>query len=85
MEMRPYWLMFDNLPQFSGLGLGAGITAHSEQEACEIAAANFGNDIEVKSVSTINTADEIEQNHVRPNMGNLLIRGVWFPKGFETL
>ena len=82
--MRPYWLTFENFPKFSNLGLGAGITAYSEKEACEIAATCFGSDVKVKSVSTISTADEIEQNHVRPNMGNLLIRGVWFPKGFET-
>ena len=83
--MRPYWLTFANLPKFSELGFGAGITAYSEQEACEIAALNFGSEIKVKSIRPIRTVDEVEQNHVRPNMGNLLVRGVWFPKGFEAL
>jgi hypothetical protein len=27
----------------------------------------------------IATAGDSEQNHVRPDMGNLLVRGIWWP------
>jgi hypothetical protein len=83
MEMHPYWPTVENLPQFSELSFGAGITAYSEEEAKKIFAAAFGDELRIADVRVIHAADEIEQNHVRPNMGNFLIRGIWYPHGYE--
>ena len=83
MEMRFYWLTVENPPL--GMGLGAGITACSEDEAKRIFATAFGDAIQIAKVRVIQTVDEIEQNHVRPNMGNLLVRGIWFPLGHEEV
>lgn len=80
--MHPYWLTLKNLPPFHSLSLGAGITAASEEEAREILTDKFGREWEAEIVRRIYAADEIEQNHVRPTMGNFLIRGVWFPSGY---
>ncbi len=81
--MQPYWLTFKNAPKFSGLGFGAGITAYSEDDARDICAKAFGSEHQLKEIRRIQTMDEIEQNHVRPNMGNFFARGVWFPLGFS--
>jgi hypothetical protein len=83
MEMRPYWLTIENPPRFSEVVLGVGITAHSEDEAKKLFAKTFGNELRVAEVRVIHSADEIDQNHVRPNMGNFLIRGIWYPRGHE--
>ena len=85
MMMRPYWLKIENPQPASGLGLGVGITAYSEDEAKAIFASAFGSDLRLASVQPIAALDEIEQNHVSPNMGNFLIRGIWYPQGFEHI
>jgi hypothetical protein len=83
MEMHPYWLTIKNPPQFSTVSLGIGITAYSEDDAKKIFSGAFGDDLHVADVRLVHSVDEIEQAHVRPNMGDLLVRGVWFPRGFE--
>ena len=83
MEMRPYWLTIEDPPRFSAVMLGVGITAYSEDDAKKVFAAAFGDELRVANVRVIHTADEIEQGHVRPNMGNFLNRGIWYPRGYE--
>jgi hypothetical protein len=83
MPMRPHWLTVENPPKFHFLGLGVGITAYSEEEVRKLFAEAFGPGFKVKDVRTIHTMDEIDQGHVRPNMGNHLVRGIWFPLGFD--
>ena len=40
-------------------------------------------DLSVHEVHPVASVDELDPNHVVPNMGNILKRGVWFPKGYE--
>jgi hypothetical protein len=79
MEMRPYWLDLEKSATPSGTNLGVGITAYSEEDARTIFANKFGSEQIVRVIRVIRTIDDIEQNHVRPNMGNLLVRGIWWP------
>ena len=83
MSMRPYWITFKN-PPLGFFRAGVGITATSEAEAVAILANAFTELPEVNIVRHIQSFEEIEQNHVAPNMGNILKRGIWFPKGYET-
>jgi hypothetical protein len=81
--MRPYWITFKN-PPLGFFQVGVGVTAAPEAEASEILASALFELPEIDAVRPIQHFDEIEQNHVAPNMGNILKRGVWFPRGYET-
>jgi len=77
--MRPYWITVERQPLPSPLNLGIGITANSENDARKMLFARFGNGIRIVEITAISSAGELEQEHVVPNMGNWLQRGVWFP------
>ncbi len=76
-SVQPYW--FDMTGR-----LGAGVTAHSEADAIAIFEAAFDRQADARP-HLIKDASELDQKHVVPNMGNLLMRGVWFPRGYEAL
>ena len=71
-----FWLKFSNPPM--GLGLGAGVTAHNEEDAARMLTDEFG-DLTISEVNPINSMEDLEQDHVRPNMGSMLRRGIWYP------
>jgi hypothetical protein len=84
--MRPYWITVNKTEKSSGLGLhlGIGITARSKDDAREIVHANFGDAITVSEIEMVMDMNELEQNHVAPNIEpNWMARGVWFPRGFR--
>jgi hypothetical protein len=71
-----------------GSGRGYGVTAIDKADAVQLLQDHFQRDkIEldtesaIASIRAINDVSEIEQNHVRPNMGFHLRRGVWYPSG----
>jgi hypothetical protein len=78
--MRTLWL------QLRGVPLGFGITARDWQDAmCLLTEARqvlSGSPVEesmIESWLDVQSIDELDQNHVVPNMGMMLRRGVWFP------
>jgi hypothetical protein len=80
--MKVYWLKFLEPAAFQGLGLGAGITARNSADAAALAQDAFG-DVRIASIDPVDDLSSLDQGHVRPNMGNILTRGVWFPLGYE--
>jgi|SRR6188768_759232 len=87
--MRRYWIEFipaadTRLPMF--LARGVGVTAGSSEQALEIVqlkvlgAGTLPPIAKLVEDVDISTLDE---NHVRPNMGNPVVFGVWFPLGFQ--
>jgi hypothetical protein len=74
--MQPYWIAVDG-------SLGVGITARSEADALGLFQAAFGK--AATQAKRIGSADELDQGHVVPNMGNWLSRGIWFPRGYEHI
>ncbi|MBC7985076.1 MAG: hypothetical protein H7X93_00160 [Sphingomonadaceae bacterium] len=74
--MQSYWIDVEG-------SLGVGITACSETDALEIFEAAFG--LPATRASLVRSADELDQGHVIPNMGNWLKRGIWFPRGHEHI
>ena len=83
--MRPYWVTFERTPQPTPFNLGYGVTAILEEDAREILAANVPDAPSIASMMPIQDMRDLDQDHVAPNMGNWFQRGIWFPKGHETL
>jgi hypothetical protein len=86
--MQRFWFEFEiftNKVNYGDLLLGCGVTANDYDDALELlkqyvftnrAMPEFLKVVEDVDISTL------DENHVLPNMGNCLCRGVWFPLGF---
>ena len=72
----PYWIECLYAP-------GVGITAQSELDTLALLENAFGGEIRPGRVARVHDATELDHNHVVPNMGNWLKRGVWYPRGYE--
>jgi hypothetical protein len=62
-------------------GLGYGVTAASQAEAEELL-REYGcppSGVEVTEVIRNIQHKDLEQNHVVPNAGPMVVRGVWYP------
>jgi hypothetical protein len=77
--MQPYWIKIEQQPVPTFLNLGVGITARNEADARQLFVREFGNEYIIESISRVERVDQLEQNHVAPNIGNMLVRGIWFP------
>ena len=82
--MQSYWVAFERLPHPTVLNLGAGVTARSDEDARQIATSAFP-EAKIVSVTVVDDAASLNQGHVVPNMGSILVRGVWFPLGYEAV
>lgn len=66
----------------TAVGLGYGVTAHDQRDA-ERLLGDLGYPRPGEVVSDIITGirhRELDQNHVVPNAGPIVVRGVWFPR-----
>jgi hypothetical protein len=71
----PFWFK-------TNTGLGYGVTASSQDAAMELL-RTFGYPRpgeEIMEVVTDVGFAALDQNHVVPNAGPIVVRGVWFPK-----
>jgi hypothetical protein len=78
-----YWITFvpsDELLSYS-LGLGAGVTAFDDTDAIRLLEGAFGNEglPPIKSISAGVRFDDLERDNVQKNLGNMGVRGVWYP------
>jgi len=74
--MKLYWVTFVEP------GIGCGVTAIDEHDCQRLVESNsFSAARSIESIIEITNFEEIDQNHVVPNMGDLLARGFWFPNG----
>jgi hypothetical protein len=82
--LKIYWVnLRGKLP---GLGLGVGITARDWDDAVLLLSEGgkvlCGEPIDASMIESwreVKDVAELEQKHVRPNMGEILRRGIWFP------
>lgn len=77
--MNPYWIEIERLDRPSPLNRGIGITAISEEDAVNLFRELIGAEHAINSIKKIYDIGELDQNFVTPNMGNLFVRGVWYP------
>jgi hypothetical protein len=78
-----YWITFvpsDEMRAHS-LGLGAGVTALDHADALSLLKAAFGRESlpTIQSISPDVSFDDLERDHVQKNLGNMAVRGVWYP------
>lgn len=84
-----YWIKFKERGDFPFLGgvfgFGIGVTAYNIDDAKALIRTRvFKRDLpEIQTIVENIRYDDLEENHVRPNMGAMINRGIWFPKGFE--
>ena len=64
-------------------GLGIGVTAFSEEDALNIIHRKIDLQLQINSIKVIKSIEELEQNHVVPNMEEFITRGIWYPKGYR--
>lgn len=85
MKLHRFWFTFQDLPKFSKFGLGCGVTAYNREDAIGILKERvfFGCSLPtIHSVTEDIDIRELDQDHIVPNMGLVIARGVWFPTGF---
>jgi len=86
---RLFWIEVDrsndaDLPV--SIWAGVGVTAENELEAKKIAIEKVvGTNCDIGSLTAVvvQSLEELDQNHVRPNIGNFLKKGVWYPVGYD--
>ncbi|WP_337147078.1 hypothetical protein [Mesorhizobium sp. Cs1299R1N3] len=78
--MHPYWITISG-------HLGVGVTARSKADALHLFELAFGSAQKIVSIEIIKDMNDLDQNHVLPNLGstNWLRRGIWFPQGQEHI
>lgn len=86
--MRRYWFEFNGSLQElpPGLILGCGVTAYDYTDAISILRQKVFKEEELPEIKTkVENVDisTLDNGHIRPNMGDLTLRGVWFPMGYE--
>lgn len=83
--MKVFWIEFEKVEGKElpiGTGWGCGVTAYDKEDAINLMKKLIfkdWKDIPILSSKENITLDDLEQNHVAPNIGNIMIRGIWFP------
>lgn len=81
-DLFRYWVTFESPPRYSPLGIGCGITAFDVSDAMALMHRCFPETekLTVKSIRENIPVSDLDQFHVVPNMGNVAVRGIWFPQ-----
>jgi hypothetical protein len=80
--MPIYWIKVAPTKRPMPLNLGIGVTAHDEADARTLTRLLVG-ERAIVSIEIVEDVTSLDQAHVRPNMGNIFARGVWFPLDYE--
>jgi hypothetical protein len=88
MDLHRYWIEFDfaGYPRRPlGLGLGCGVTASDPQTALGLVRERVFEGADLPKLSRVDEdidVSRLDAAHVRSNMGNPAVRGIWFPLGY---
>jgi hypothetical protein len=89
MRLRRYWFRFPLTikdPHPPGTLLGAGVTAFDQDDAINLLKERVFVKVPFPGIAGVQEDVDIstlDPGHVRPNMGNVLKRGIWFPIGYD--
>jgi hypothetical protein len=88
MSLRRFWFEFSNSPANLLDIQRVGVTAADERDAVALVSTWVFRGAEfplIRSVVPDIDVSTLDPRHVRPNMGNPAVRGVWFPLGYSLL
>ena len=86
--MRRFWFEFEideENPLPIGISNGCGVSAYSYDDAISILETKVFVEMKVPSFKVKKEDVDIsllDENHILPNMGDVTLRGVWFPLGY---
>jgi len=87
--LHRYWIDFDlafyEEPPMS-VDMGFGVTALSQDQALEIVRQRVFNGRPLPTIKNIAPNVDVsilDPRHIRPNMANPAVLGIWFPLGFQ--
>jgi hypothetical protein len=89
LPLHRFWIEFDRVDQGSlpaGTALGCGVTAADRNEALEMIAQSIFDGTLPPLQRLVEDVDvtDLDSRHVRPNMGNPALRGIWYPLGYAS-
>jgi len=88
MTLRRFWFEFEFAVGASaplGTRLGCGVTAQDVDEARQLVFERVFKGLAKPRIARVLEdvdVSSLDASHVLPNMGNALVRGVWFPLGY---
>ncbi|WP_227288105.1 hypothetical protein [Boseongicola sp. H5] len=87
MSLTSYWVEITAHTELekNPFPMGIGVTAYNDNDAKGIIqrdAIGSRQSLTISSVREI-SFDDIENDHVKKNMGVFIERGIWFPKGLN--
>jgi len=80
--MKRYWLTFRSVGHPHPINLGCGVTALDLNDALLLIRAAFPDLVLGSPLTVIDGIDvsTLDAGHIIPNLGNVLERGVWWPR-----
>jgi hypothetical protein len=83
--LRRYWFTFERFENPTALNLGCGVTAASYDDALALVRDSVFHGRTPPINDCIEDVDvsRLDANHVLPNVGNVLVHGIWFPLGYK--
>jgi hypothetical protein len=82
-NIKTFWITFISNSLPSLFQKGCGVSAVDEFEALSIINSNKMVILYTSGVDNIKpiNIDDVEKNHILPNVGNFAVRGIWYPNG----
>lgn len=83
-SLKRYWFEFEGLSVPNVLNLGCGVTAHDIDDEKALIQEMVDHMPSNRVTTILENVDvsTLEANHVLPNIGNVMVRGIWFPKRY---
>lgn len=83
--LRRYWFTFEPSESPIPTNSGCGVTAYDYEDALALMRDRVfhGQLPPIEQCTEDVDVSSLDARHVIPNVGNVLIRGVWFPLGFQ--
>ena len=76
--LKIFWVTLDLPSHLTAFGYECGVTAYNERDVLYL--LNDKNiNLDIRTIKEISSSNEFEQNHVKLNIGNPIVRSVCFP------
>jgi hypothetical protein len=83
--LKRYWFTFPRSSRPTALNIGCGVTAYTYGDAVNLLRERVFGGMEPNFIGFKENVDvgDLDKSHVIPNMGLVIVRGVWFPLGYD--